>query len=130
VEQPLPPSPPDLGGGSPALQFALRPYLRPCRYIFLPPPQDTTMLELCLLKSARVVDANAFSVFLGYFESWGAGGAMEFSGGTSWNCKGARERSLTLRVSCGGSEESPTIAQWRDDGTCHYEAHLQLPGSC
>ena len=128
-EPPPPPPPAGLGGGSPALQAALRPYLRPCQHIYLPPPRETTMLELCLLKSARIIDEKNFSVFLGYFEIL-KGGVLEFSGGTSWSCEGARERSLTLHVACGSSGEAPVITQWLDGGTCHYEAHLMLPGAC
>lgn len=131
-DAPLPPPPPPpagLSGGSPALQAALLPYLRLCQHIYLPPPRETTMLELCLFKSARIIDEKNFSVFLGYFDRWGVG-ALEFSGGTSWSCEGARERSLTLHIACGGSGEAPAITQWLDGGTCHYEAHLVLPGAC
>jgi hypothetical protein len=121
---PPPPPPAGLSGGPPALQAALLPYLRLCQHIYLPPPRETTMLELCLFKSARIIDEKNFSVFLGYFSHWGGGGGgggstLEFTGGTSWSCEGARERSLTLHITCGGSGEAPAITQWLDGGTCH-----------
>ncbi len=132
---PLPSPPAALGGAPPAVQAALRPYLRRCQYLPLPPPATAT-LELCLLQSARVIDKDNFSIFLGYFERWGGGGAgggaaQEYTGGNAWSCAGGVERSVTLRIGCSGSEgSSPAIAQWVDSGACHHEAHLVLPGNC
>jgi hypothetical protein len=138
---PLPPPPAALGGAPPALQAALRPLLllRRCQYLPLPPPQATTQLELCLLQSARIIDKDNFSIFLGYFDRWSGGSgsdreggsaAHEYTGGNPWSCPGGAERSVTLRIACSGGQERPAITQWKDLGTCHYEAHLLLPGSC
>jgi hypothetical protein len=135
----LPPPPaPSALGGPPLAHAALRPHLRRCLYLHLPPPQSTTLLELCLHKSARMIDKENFSVFLGYFSRWEETGAanyaavQEYAGGNSWSCKGGVERSVTLRIRCSGSSgaEGPAISQWTDNGACHYEALLMLPGSC
>ena len=126
----LPPAPAPTGGPK-AAQAALRPYLRPCQYFHLPPPHETTLLELCLLKSARIILKDNFSIFVGYFLRWdesGGAAAHQYTGGSAWSC--SRERSLTLRVECSGIGLVPTITQWWDDGECRYEAHLLLPGSC
>ena len=120
-------------GGPAVLHAALRPHLRRCLHLHLPAPQDTAILELCLLKSARIIDKDNFSVFLGYFSRWGEGGgaaAQEYTGGNAWGCKDARRRSITLSIACSSGARTPAITQWRDDGECHYEAHLLLPGAC
>jgi hypothetical protein len=139
-------TPPALAGGPAAVQAALRPYLRRCLYLHLPAPQDSSLLELCLLKSARVIDRENFSLFLGYFTRWeegsagaasGAGASAaghEYSGGASWSCKDGVQRSVALRLACSGATDTdgsrPAITLWRETGECHYEAHLLLPGTC
>jgi len=127
------PTPTSIGGPT-TVQAALSPYLRRCLYLHLPQPQETYVLELCLLKSARVFDEkSSFSIFLGYFAHWGESigsvATHEYVGGNTWSCKGARERSITLRIACSSGGEAPAITQWLDD-ECVYEAHLLLPGSC
>ena len=114
--------------GPPAIGKALQQHLRHCLHVYLPKPQSSTFLELCLFKSSRIIDENNFSIFLGYFKSWvekDGSVVQDYSGGQTWSCVDNRARSMSLQVMCGKNKD-PEILSWKDHGDCSYSAILSL----
>lgn len=124
-----PPAPP-LSGPPPAPSALQRYTGRRCLY--LPTPDGKYTLEACLYKSLRFIDQENFSIFLGYFAGWAAGGdaVQEYSGGQSWGCAGDAKRSAALRFVCQDRGAAPAVALWQETAPCRYTAHLALPEFC
>lgn len=119
---------PSIVPGPLAIGNALQQYHRRCLYVYLPKPQTTTILELCLFKSSRIIDENNFSIFLGYFENWSDKDGFyvhTYSGGQTWSCTDKKARSMSLQVLC-GKNKIPEIIVWKDNGDCSYTAVLVL----